>query len=180
MLSRPQKLSHLDTIQYEIDMLNHCYDKLRKWQDEPDSYVYLECFLLHYRNLIEFFGDSKGLRVSEWKDWSPRELVPEELASISDKKPLKKYRGLISQYLQHCTKSRIRDRSWDVDKMYRELKGVLENFRRLFPVQPIAKSVAVLTADSKSTASLSTATITIIDSGLNPHHVILPKNETEE
>jgi hypothetical protein len=163
MLSRPPKLSHLDTVQYEIGMLNYCYKTLQEtpWKWEPANFVYLECFLLHYRNLIEFFGDSKDLKVSEWKAWSPRKLSPQELASISDKKPLQKHRGLISQYLQHCTKSRTRDRSWDEKEMYEELRRVLENFRRLFPVRPTAKPTAILSADSKSTASGSTATLTI-------------------
>ncbi len=185
MFSRPQK-SHLGTVQYEIDMLNHCYEKLlkEKWQDTPDNNISLECFLLHYRNLIEFFGDSADLKPSESEVWSPRSLPSEELASIQDRGPYDKYWRLISQYLQHCTKSRIRDRGWDVKEMYVELKGVLDNFRRLFPVQPIAKTVAVLTADSKSTASFSTPTMTVIDSGLNAHQGILPEgkkpSETQE
>jgi hypothetical protein len=163
MFSRPQKLSHLDTIQYEIDMLNYCHEKLlkEKWQDTPDNYISLECFLLHYRNLVEFFGDAEDLKVSEWKDWSPRDLSAEELASISNKEPFKIHRGQISQYLQHCTKSRTRDRGWNVEEMYGQLKGVLDSFRRLFPVKPIGKRISVL-----STNDYSTATMTVSNSGL--------------
>ncbi len=179
MLSRPQKLSHLDTIQYEIDMLNYCFERLleQKWQDVRDIYVYLEGFLLHYRNLIEFFGDAEDLKVSESEVWSPRTLSERELAPIRDAGPLKRYRGVISQYLQHCTKKRIEDRDWDVEAMYEELKLVLDNFRRLFPVQPLARTVAVRSSDSKSTASFSTATITVLDSGLSPHTPFLPGDE---
>ena len=95
MFSRPPKLSHLDTVQYEIDMLNYCHEKLLKeeWQNTLDNYISLERFLLHYRNLIEFFGDAEDLKVSEFNDWSPRILSAEELASISNKEPLEKYRG---------------------------------------------------------------------------------------
>ncbi len=152
MFSRRQKESHLDTIQYEIDMLNHCYEKLmkEKWQSTPDNFIALECFLLHYRNLIEFFGDSEDLKVSEWKDWSPRQLSSEELTSISDKKPFNNHRGQISQYLQHCTKSRTKDRGWKVKEMYGELKHVLENFRRLFPVRPITSTASTSNNSMKS------------------------------
>ncbi len=163
MFSRPKKLSHLDTIQYEIDMLNYCHEKLLKdkWQDTRDNYISLECFLLHYRNLIEFFGDAEDLKVSEWKEWAPRKLSAEELASISDKEPFKNHRGQISQYLQHCTKSRTRDRGWNVKEMYGQLKGILESFRRLFPVEPITERITALSTNEHSTASFSTATITV-------------------
>jgi len=156
MFSRPTKLSHLDTIQYEIDMLNYCYENLlkEKWQNMPDNYISLECFLLHYRNLIEFFGNAEDLKASEWKEWSPRQLSAEEVASISDRKPFDNHRGQISQYLQHCTKSRTRDRDWDVKGMYEELKPVLENFRRLFPVRPVQANHGTL--EGYSTATITT------------------------
>ncbi len=179
MLSRPQKLSHLDTIQYEIDMLNYCFERLQKqkWQDVRDSYLYLEGFLLHYRSLIEFFGDAEDLKVSESKVWSPRMLSERELASIRDARPLESHRGPISQYLQHCTKKRIEHRGWDVQVMYRELKQVLDNFRRLFPVQPVPRPSVVMSAEAMSTASCSTATITTIDSGSSPDIEIVPPRD---
>jgi len=163
MFSRPKKLSHLDTIQYEIDMLNYCYEKLLKerWENTHDNYISLECFLLHYRNLIEFFGDAEDLKVSEYKEWSHRDLSAEELTSISNKEPFKNHRGLISQYLQHCTKSRTRDQEWNVEAMYGQLKGVLDNFRRLFPVEPITKGITTFSSKEHSIASFSTATITV-------------------
>jgi hypothetical protein len=173
MFSRPQKLSHLDTIQYEIDMLNYCYRKLlkEKWENTPDNYISLECFLLHYRNLIEFFGDSEDLKVSEWKEWAPRELSAEELASIRNKKPFDNHRGLISQYLQHCTKGRTKDRAWDVKEMYEELRQVLENFWHLFPIRSVVQRTASL-----STNDFSTATMTVCDSGLNLDQPVIRKS----
>ncbi len=56
--SRPEKLSHAQTMLYEIDMLREtgCQLEKDKWQGEFHKWVVLEAFLLHFRNLIEFFG----------------------------------------------------------------------------------------------------------------------------
>lgn len=56
-MNRPEKLSNRDTIIYEIDMLHHCHQKLvRERPPNIEGYLLLECFLLHYRNLLDFFG----------------------------------------------------------------------------------------------------------------------------
>jgi hypothetical protein len=57
--SRPEKLTDAQTILYEIDMVRFAASRLirKKWETEKDEWVYLECFLLHCRNLIEFLGD---------------------------------------------------------------------------------------------------------------------------
>lgn len=48
---RPNKGSHLETIYYEIEMLRFSFQRLienqNRWPDIKDSYIYLECFLLH-------------------------------------------------------------------------------------------------------------------------------------
>ena len=57
--SRPEKLNDAQTVLYEIDMLRYAYDRLASPQPtwtQADEWVYLEDFLLHYRNLIQFFG----------------------------------------------------------------------------------------------------------------------------
>jgi hypothetical protein len=55
---RPDKLDHADTVLYEIDMLRYASGRLIEgnWKDPRDAWVYLEAFLVHYRNLIEFLG----------------------------------------------------------------------------------------------------------------------------
>jgi hypothetical protein len=136
--SRREKENHLATIQYEIEMLEFCYRSLisnvGKWGDIRNAWVYLEAFLLHYRNLVEFFGNEGDLKSSEPKVWAPRALTKEEVESISSRQLCKKYRGLISSYLQHCTKRRAQlDRSWNVWRMREEIKPLTENFQQLFP-----------------------------------------------
>jgi len=53
--SRTEKESHLDTIHYELSMLNFCGEQLDKLSRADHSFnAFLECFLLHYRNVMEF------------------------------------------------------------------------------------------------------------------------------
>lgn len=158
-VSRPRKLGHLDTILYEVDMLNYCYGRLRggKFADQRDYYLCIEGFLLHYRNLIQFFGNHHDLKAGEPHEWSPRELTDAELASIQDAGPFNRHSGQISQYLSHCTKSRAeRDRDWKHVAMYEELKPMLENFDRLFPRQKEPpRELTTLGRESVSTATIS-------------------------
>lgn len=135
--SRPEKGNHLNTILYEVEMLEYCYEKLAtnlgKWGDMRNAFICLEAFLLHYRNLVEFFGGEAGLNSSEPVEWSPRKLSAEEIASISDRKLCDKYRGPISAYLQHCTPLRANlDRFWNVYEMNKEIRTLVDNFQRLF------------------------------------------------
>lgn len=55
--SRPDKLTDAQTILYEIDMLRFSRNRLSEgnFQSDADEWIYLEAFLLHFRNLIEFF-----------------------------------------------------------------------------------------------------------------------------
>jgi len=135
--TRPKKFGHLDTIQYEIDMLNYCKDRLLagKWPNQASYYLCIEGFLLHYRNLSEFFGSKKDLKALEPEVWSPqKKLTDAQLASIQNARLDDKYTGQISQYLSHCTKSRAeRDRDWNIVEMYGEVEPCIENFRKIFP-----------------------------------------------
>lgn len=59
MYSRRLKESHRDTVSYEIDMLRFCAERLealRATGNDRESYLALEGFLLHYRNLLHFFS----------------------------------------------------------------------------------------------------------------------------
>jgi hypothetical protein len=60
VLSRPKKLDHVDTVRYEIDMLRFAAQRLAEMRlTGRDAWVYLEAFLLHFRNLIDFLGSEK-------------------------------------------------------------------------------------------------------------------------
>jgi hypothetical protein len=145
-ISRPPKLSHVQTILYEIDMLHHTAAHLVK---EPpndfDSWACLESFLVHFRNLIEFFG-----KPAPWGDdlsvskpdaiWTVADTRPpdSELAKLARKDLWDKYESAagdskISKYLHHCTQQRVYAMNWPVGTMHAELAPTLEAFEGLLP-----------------------------------------------
>lgn len=62
-----EKLNHADTVLYEIYTLRYAAERLRQeqWDDQKDAWAYLEAFLLHYRNLIEFLGKTNKIRATD-------------------------------------------------------------------------------------------------------------------
>ncbi len=160
MYARPDKESHLDTVWYEIEMLDYCRQRIvqywEKWK-QPHRNVYLEDFLLHYRSLLEVFGCNHyrqgDLIISNARDWTGRDLEASELASMRDPAYALdgKYYDEISKYLQHCTERRVEKKDWKAEEMYHELGNVLSKFKQLFPRQAVPPPT--------STADVSTATI---------------------
>src|SRR6266849_4668116 len=111
--SRPEKLNDAQTVLYEIDMLRFAYERLASppatWT-LADEWVYLEDFLLHYRNLIQFFGklnDVDGADLSITKPeaiWDGQLPPKSELDALTSESLWKKYdtwknAGAISKYL---------------------------------------------------------------------------------
>jgi hypothetical protein len=158
-VSRPGKGDHVEIIFYEIDMLEYCFQRLRekKWAEERDYCLCIEGFLLHYRNLIEFFGNHHGLRADRPQEWSPRRLTDAELTSIQNQDLLRDYHSLLSRYLGHCDGIRARrGRNWEYVEMYNRIAPLLKNFRHLFPSKTFfSKEVTTLGAESVSTKSSS-------------------------
>jgi hypothetical protein len=164
-VSRPQKLNHVETILYEMDMLDYCFRRLREgnWAEIKDYFLCIEGFLLHYRNLIEFFGNHGGLRAGKPEVWSPRTLSVDEITSIENGSLLDEYHGPISRYLGHCDEIRAeKDRTWQHIEMHTKIEPLLINFRKLFSPRGAPKKVGVLTPESLSTATTSSF------SSLNP------------
>jgi hypothetical protein len=176
-VSRPLKLSHVDTVLYEIDMLDFCYGRLREgnWPNPQTYYLFIEGFLLHYRNLANFFGNRDGFEARRPGDWTQRQLADSEIASIQNEKPYRDYSGQISQYLCHCTLSRAeQDRTWNPVVMYDAIRSCIDNFRKLFPSRPdSARETRIF-----SSQDMSTATITRYDAGILQFPSHLPESET--
>lgn len=137
--SRRLKESHLDTIQYEIEMLRYCADALvgqPRVDDDRLGYLRLEGFLLHYRNLVRVFSGmgqqhDDDISTAHPESWAGRALTGWELDAI--KKPAEDldthYHQLISKYLQHCTTLRYEEPyEWDVQRMLAELEPLLAAF----------------------------------------------------
>jgi len=144
--SRPAKLDHAQTVLYEIDMLRLSSERLLSpppgWI-EADQWVYLEDFLLHFRNLVEFFGklgdDERDLSIGRpeaiWRGGVPDKA---DLDFMTRRDLREKYdtwdnSESISKYLSHCTTRRTVAKRWNVQQMYEDLRPVIEKFESLLP-----------------------------------------------
>ncbi len=147
---RSRKNSHLDTIWYEITMVTFCYREFKNRQEcsEPERNLLIEGFLLHYRNIVEFFSGTKHRKATDAKPadlstadsnvWAGRSLTSEELSSmqVPARELEDTYFGDISQFLQHCTERRFAEfKGWKVDEMAEKLKPILSAFSKSFPSQ---------------------------------------------
>jgi hypothetical protein len=162
-IARPSKFTNAQTILYEIDMFRFAAGKLVE-QNDPSSWLALECFLLHFRNLIEFFGkeprgDDLSIRRSEtiWPDATARptaealtQLHREDLWERYEVRDATQFNDKISRYLQHCTEQRVEGRNWRVREMFEELQPTLSEFENLLtdttrpwenPSKPSAKII---------------------------------------
>lgn len=152
----------MDTVRYEIDMLNFSYETLKKnqhkWRDMRDFRAYVECFLLHYRNLIEFFGnEGSGVRVRGLKDLH-HHLTDAQVESMTELNLMQEYRGKISQRLGHMgTRRHKDDRDWNFKEMHKKILPLLSTFERLLPRPPGAWSLA--TVGPTSIESITTGTV---------------------
>lgn len=141
-IARTPKDSHIDTIRYELAMLEFCFEKLSEiddWASDADRYVYLESFLLHYRNLIQFFASNghspNSLNIKNAALWIDRALTEEEKNSLqtAGRDLVRKHWENISRYLQHCTTDRHdTDISWNIVAMHKEIEPVIDGFNSLF------------------------------------------------
>lgn len=172
ILSRQEKFSHEDTVRYEIYMLRHTVDRLSEGTlTGRDAWIYLEAFLLHYRNLIEFLGgearyDSDLRAKNIWRlEGLP---VPQNLDKIHEQgtalrkryEPSHKQGGdKISQYLQHLTTKRTIPKRWDLRKMTEEIEPLLSELEKyLGPHTGIARPVPARQNLSLLSANCSTST----------------------
>jgi hypothetical protein len=170
--SRTEKESHLDTIHYELSMLNFCgeqLDKLSRKNQRPSFNAFLECFLLHYRNTMEFLsgahhrkarkqGETSDLSTADPKPWAGRELSPQELVEIqaTARKIDEKYFQDISQYLQHCTERRFDEtKFWNYGEMFAELRPAIQAFLRRFPVRLVDGAHVPTLGDASGTATVT-------------------------
>ena len=178
--SRRDKGNDAETVLYEIDLLQFARDHLlappSSWT-ELDEYVYLEDFLLHYRNLIEFFGNPKprdtDLTIKRPKDfWATNRLPdPKELALMKRPELWKKYdtsknQHAISKYLHHCTKQRTVKKNWHINDMYEELRPVIDKFQSLLPEYQAATRRPIRTRGVSMLDGNSTTSTRIGDQGL--------------
>ena len=167
MVSFPKEETPADTIRYEIVMLRFCYERLEreqnKWTDKRDFRVCVECFLLHYRNLSEFFGNEQGLKIADLKKWAPK-ARDADISWLSTRKFVEDWRGKISQRLSHMGSTRHqRERTWNLRKMYDLISPYVSRLENLLPPSTTLSSSKLRTSpEVTSTSSVQTGTVQII------------------
>lgn len=139
MQSRPTKDNPIDIIIYEIDMLNRSYEEFFKCNSSDIFFknAYLECYLLHYRNLIEFFGRTERigqkLSIRKPQNWLMRSLSSEEEYFASGKVLYSEFFVNISNFLSHTHIVRSQEKlSWDVKEMHEKISPLISSFEALF------------------------------------------------
>ncbi len=178
-VQRIDKAEDYQTILYEIDMLRFSHRRVTMPPDgarDADVWAYLESFLVHYGNLLDFFGkptarntDLTLLKPQEiWSVGSgvasagpPQKELNEMLAT--GRRLWEKYEDsskrddTISRYLQHCTTYRTSPKEWYPVEMMSEIGGILEVFERyLPPFKPATNSRPVDRAHFLGGGSMST------------------------
>lgn len=174
--TRPVKEGNAETVLYEIQVLRFARDGLKGARTYGEAWVYLENFLLHYRNLIEFFGKPKpkdgDLSILRPGDIWPGNLPEQAVLRAMAKTDLwEKYdswdnKESISKYLHHCTTQRAEPRpDWPVNTMYEELRPAFEQFEKMFPQYEAVTSALnrprYVASDSDGN---STAIVSVLDS----------------
>lgn len=173
MYVRGDKEEDIDTIRYEIDMLDFSYRRIPQMDNAPDRgdwNAFLECFLLHYRNLIEFFAGKaarrgKGPRDTDLSiikpdDWAPSSFDRSLIPKLTCDDLYNTYFQKISQYLQHCTKVRAEEpQSWKTAAMYVQINPTLVAFEKEVGLKRLEPGGVVTErrdhVDGASTASVS-------------------------
>lgn len=154
-ISRIDKAEHSQTVLYEIDMLRYSYSRILKPPDaarDADVWAYLESFLVHYRNLVLFFGKSDAIETDlilkhPQMIWSaeaglenrmPTEENLEKMHAVGRRlwekyEDRSKRADTISRYLQHCTTFRTSRKVWFPIEMMHEISEVLSLFEQHLP-----------------------------------------------
>jgi hypothetical protein len=172
--SRPAKLNHADTVLYEIFMLRFSAGRLlrEQWEEPQDAWVYLETFLLHYRNLIEFLGKYKNFKEGDvllTNIWGLlNESPPKELDTIhaGGKALLQEYEEVedrISRYLAHITENRTEAKDWFIDVMSNKIEPLLAQIVPLLQAKsanPLVKPVHAVSFAGSHPANTSVYTPT--------------------
>jgi hypothetical protein len=140
-------------------MLRFSLDWLTKngttFQPEDELYAVLECFLLHYRNLVNFLsgkgGSSGDLSMAAPNRWTNDDYDKAEIEAIQKMAgPVyAAHSADISTYLAHCTRQRYeQSRQWQPGTMYDQLFPAIARFEELFCGQKQTTYMASVLGDT--------------------------------
>jgi hypothetical protein len=149
-VGRIAKTNHKITILYEIYMMRYAFRRLqpRLGLSNPETWSWLEVFLLHYRNLIEFFGrDDKQGKPPQKGDLHV--LTFWKLENVSEPDDLQGFyqagkalfldadigNKAISKRLAHCTDQRLPLKKWPIS-MYKKIEELIARIEPILEPYP--------------------------------------------
>jgi hypothetical protein len=145
MYSR-NKETYLDAIGYEVEMLRFCREQILQRPSSSDTRaqsLYVEGFLLHFRNLIRFFSGKRprpyDLSTADPGPWAGRPLTDDEITlfQVAAECLDEDYYQSISKYLQHCTAlAQKGEHEWNIEGMFEEIAPIVREFERRFLILP--------------------------------------------
>ena len=122
-------------ISYEIDKLNFTFNYLQRFNiirdNDHTSQIYLEAFIIHFRNLYHFLFTQKKKR--------PDDIIAFDYASITlqPTKKLERIKKKASKLVMHITKTRQNYRKinrWEIFYMKKKIDIAYDTFKK-FPRQ---------------------------------------------
>ncbi|MCS7216877.1 MAG: hypothetical protein NZ924_04280 [Candidatus Bipolaricaulota bacterium] len=143
-LDREERKQWIKHVEYEWAMLCYAFGVLSALRHEPSGCkmmrnAYLECFLLHFRNLYEFLFEPRkkkdDLRASDWiPDWLT--IVESEPKLRDIKESLKtKYYDECHKRLAHLTRTRTDEYEWEISIPFRKIEFAYRRFQQLVETQ---------------------------------------------
>lgn len=125
-------------ILYELKMLRYTFEKLMGDDaQEQESNCYLESFLIHARNLLDFFVRPSSARKD---DVIARHFFePEsrwEMHESNICRNLQKKRITIHKTLAHISYSRTTEAEWDIHVIFAELEEAVQIFKKHLGADP--------------------------------------------
>lgn len=114
------ELSDIRVLYYEISMLNKI--PITKTNDLVEDNIRIESFLLHARNIIEFFDGNGHLKCSEFQNCNGEKISPVE---VVPKTVIEK----INEYLSHISSRRkTKHIEWDLPLLRKEVNKKISEF----------------------------------------------------
>lgn len=91
--------------------------------------AYLEVFLLHCRNLIEFFQPDRDLDPRSTQTRYSAQALGFEHLFTKGEPIVKTIKDKINISLSHISKERTSSMKWEIDRIYKQLTAKIEEFR---------------------------------------------------
>lgn len=123
-----------DNVKYEFDMLEWTYLRLSndRASSKEEMNAYIECFLIHARNLTDFFAPRRSTQnddVLANHFFDNSEVWKSHESNLCQY--IKSQRSDINKTLAHLTYHRVKPKQWEGARIYDELRKAKDLFLEL-------------------------------------------------